>query len=79
MSKNNILVESDPEYNSSELEKTDSLDLDDTDVGFLIDRDGNLKTVFGPADGFENPTANVAAILKIFGIDELTAPNRTLH
>jgi hypothetical protein len=79
MSKTTDAPENDPDYNAVELEETNDLDIEDTDVGFLIDKDGNLKTVFGPADGFENPSETVAAILEIFGIDELTAPNRTLH
>jgi hypothetical protein len=79
MSKTTDAPENDTDYNAVELEETNDLDIEDTDVGFLIDKDGNLKTVFGPADGFENPSETVAAILEIFGIDELTAPNRTLH
>jgi hypothetical protein len=77
--RNQVEPEQDAEYNSLELEETDSMDIEDTDVGFLIDKDGNLKTVFGPASGFENPSETVAAILEIFGIDELTGSNRTLH
>lgn len=80
MSKRNQLQqEPDSDFNSVELEETDSMDIEDTDVGFLIDKYGNLKTVFGPASGFENPSETVAAILEIFGIDELTGSNRTLH
>lgn len=80
MSKRDQLQqEPDSDFNSVELEETDSMDIEDTDVGFLIDKDGNLKTVFGPASGFENPSETVAAILEIFGIDELTGSNRTLH
>jgi len=77
--RNQVELEQDSEFNSLELEETDSMDIEDTDVGFLIDKDGNLKTVFGPASGFENPSETVAAILEIFGIDELTGSNRTLH
>jgi phosphoglucomutase len=77
--RNQVETEVDSDYNSVELDETDSMDIEDTDVGFLIDKDGNLKTVFGPAEGFENPSETVAAILEIFGIDELTSPNRTLH
>lgn len=62
-----------------ELEETDELDLQNTDVGFLLDKDGNLKTVFGPSKGFENPSPNLAAILEIFGICELVKPNKILH
>lgn len=79
MSKSDHVQENSEEYNSAELEEIDSLDIEDTDVGFLIDKEGNLKTVFGPAAGFENPSETVAAILEIFGINDLTAPNRTLH
>jgi len=79
MSKRNTTPESDCDFALMELEETDDLDIEETDVGFLIDKDGNLKTVFGPAAGFENPSETVAAILEIFGIDELTSPNRTLH
>jgi phosphoglucomutase len=77
--RNQVETEVDSDYNSVELDETDTMDIEDTDVGFLIDKDGNLKTVFGPAEGFENPSETVAAILEIFGIDELTSPNRTLH
>jgi phosphoglucomutase len=79
MSKRNELHNQEPDHNSLELEETDNLQIEDTDVGFLIDKDGNLKTVFGPESGFTNPNDTVAAILEILGIDELTAPNRTLH
>lgn len=72
-------AQNDTDFNAVELEETKSLDIEDTDVGFLIDKDGNLKTVFGPAEGFENPSETMAAILEIFGIDQLTSPNRTLH
>lgn len=72
-------AQNDKDFNAVELEETSDLDMEDTDVGFVIDKDGNLKTVFGPADGFENPSETVMAILEIFGIDQLTAPNRTLH
>lgn len=79
MSKRNAVPELETELSKLELEETSDLDIEDTDVGFLIDKDGNLKTVFGPATCFENPNEVVASILEIFGIDELTAPNRTLH
>jgi hypothetical protein len=64
---------------SLELEESEDLDIESTDIGFLLDSEGNLKTVFGPEDGFTNPNEVVAAILEILGVDELTAPNRTLH
>jgi phosphoglucomutase len=79
MSKRSTLQVQEPDHNAVELEESDEMDLDSTDIGFLLDKDGNLKSVFGPEDGFLNPNETVAAILEILGIDELTAPNRTLH
>lgn len=79
MSKRNLSQETELETNNVELEETNDLDIEETDLGFLIDKDGNLKTVFGPAEGFENPNETISAILEIFGIDQLTGPNRTLH
>jgi phosphoglucomutase len=79
MSKRTALEVQEPDHNSVELEETDELDLENSDIGFLLDKDGNLKSVFGPEEGFVNPNETVAAILEILGIDELTPPNRTLH
>jgi len=79
MSKRSTLEVPEPESNTLELEETDDLDIDKTDIGFLLDQDGNLKTVFGPEEGFTNPNEVVAAILEILGVDGLTSPNRTLH
>jgi phosphoglucomutase len=79
MSKRTALELQEQDLNSVELEEGDDLDIESTDIGFLLDKDGNLKTVFGPEDGFTCPNETVAAILEILGIDELTAPNRTLH
>ena len=79
MSKRSTVEIEEPELNSLELEDADELDIESTDIGFLLDKDGNLKTVFGPESGFTEPNEVVAAILEILGVDELTAPNRTLH
>jgi len=79
MSKRSTLEVTESEFGSVELEETDDLQIENTDIGFLLDSDGNLKTVFGPESGFTNPNETVAAILEILGIDELTPPNRTLH
>lgn len=73
------LEQQESELASLELDETSQLDIDDTDVGLLLDRDGNLKTVFGPAEGFENPSETLTQILEILGIDRLVSPNRTLH
>lgn len=79
MSKRSTVAAPDLEKISLELEEGEDLDIESTDIGFLLDSEGNLKTVFGPEDGFTNPNEVVAAILDILGVDELTAPNRTLH
>ena len=79
MSKPNPADQPEEELTVLELDETENFDIDDTDVGILLDKDGNLKTVFGPESGFTDPNETVAAILEILGIDELTAPNRTLH
>jgi len=79
MSKRSTVSLEEQHSSSLELEETDELDIDSTDIGFLLDSEGNLKTVFGPESGFTNPNEVVAAILEILGVDELTAPNRTLH
>lgn len=79
MSKPNPADQSEEELTVLELDETENFDIDDTDVGILLDKDGNLKTVFGPAAGFENPSEVLAEILEILGIDEFVAPNRTLH
>lgn len=79
MSKRSTASLEEQHSSSLELEETDELDIDSTDIGFLLDSEGNLKTVFGPESGFTNPNEVVAAILEILGVDELTAPNRTLH
>jgi len=49
------------------------IDIDDEDYGFLIDRDGNLKTMFLPHDiasDTEIP-ATVRKIMKIFKIQDI--------
>lgn len=62
-----------------ETAEEEDLDLESTDVGFLLDADGNLKTIFGPESSFTEPNDTVAAIMEILGIDQFTSPNRTLH
>jgi len=59
----------------------EELDIGEEDYGFLIDSDGNLKTVFGPTDVFENAPETVLKILEIFGLDESSITNNsvTLH
>ncbi|CAB4221480.1 hypothetical protein UFOVP1636_326 [uncultured Caudovirales phage] len=73
------------EKDISQLEESDAefgdLDIGEEDYGFLIDSEGNLKTVFGPTDLFEVAPKTVLKILKIFGLDEssITSNNVTLH
>jgi hypothetical protein len=59
----------------------EELDIGEEDYGFLIDSEGNLKTVFGPTDLFEVAPKTVLKILEIFGLDEssITSNNVTLH
>lgn len=53
------------------------IDIDDEDYGFLIDRDGNLKTMFLPHDlasDAEIP-ASIKKIMKIFKIHDIEQLN----
>ena len=62
---------------SKRVEQQEQLDLsdrvefsiDDSDFGFLIDSEGNLKTVFGPDVLFDTPPETVQQILDLFGVD----------
>lgn len=80
MSKRDTLVNShDDDINVLELEEGEDLDLDKTDVGFLLDKDGNLKTIFGPEESFTEPNEVIAAIMNILGVDRFMSSNHTLH
>jgi hypothetical protein len=59
----------------------DDSEIEDGDVGFLIDGDGNLKSIFGAIDLFEDPPESILQILDIFGIDhiEFVKQNNTIH
>ena len=57
-------------------------DIDENDFGFLIDGEGNLKTVFGPNDSFSAPPEAVQKILDMFGVSSTDLAMRsgtTLH
>ena len=56
------------EWSVEDLDNDSNLQIDDDDFGILLDSEGNLKTVFGTDDLFENPPENVVKILEIFGI-----------
>jgi len=79
MSKRDTLVNSHDDLNVVELEEGEDLDLNSTDVGFLLDKDGNLKTIFGPEESFTEPNETIAAIMSILGIDRFSGSNHTLH
>ena len=57
-------------------------DIAEDDFGFLIDSDGNLKTVFGPDVLYDTPPENVQRILDMFGVnssDLIARSGVTLH
>jgi hypothetical protein len=75
MSKNNSVVEEVPED-----EYDDSDEYDDGDYGFIIDSEGELKTVMYPEDLMVEPPAKIQKILKLFGIKNLyQLESKTLH
>jgi len=50
------------------------------DFGFIIDSDGNLKTLMIPEHLMEDPPEEVKAILEMFGIDNIhDLENKLLH
>ena len=72
MSKNNELV-------VEEIPEDDDDDFSDTDYGFIIDADGELKTMMLP-ELMNNPPSSIKKILKIFGIKDIHQfEPRTLH
>ena len=66
----------------SDIDDIDDIDdISDDDFGFVLDRDGNLKSVFLPDDTQEIPD-KVLEILELFdidGIEELKNPTVTVH
>lgn len=62
-------------------ELADAQEMTSDDIGFIIDSDGNLKTVFGNLEAFECPPDTVAQILELFGIDgmDVLRQNMTFH
>lgn len=54
---------------NNELDDKTEFVISDDDFGFLIDSEGNLKTVFGPDELFDAPPESVQRILDIFGVD----------
>jgi len=73
MPKNNELV-------VEEIPEDDDDDFSDTDYGFIIDADGELKTMMLPEELMDNPPSSIKKILKIFGIKDIHQfEPRTLH
>ena len=73
MSKNNELV-------VEEIPEDDDDDFSDTDYGFIIDADGELKTMMLPEELMNNHPSSIKKILKIFGIKDIHQfEPRTLH
>jgi hypothetical protein len=73
MPKNNELV-------VEEIPEDDDDDFNDSDYGFIIDSNGDLKTMMLPEDLMEDPPRSIKKILKIFGIKDIHQfEPRTLH
>ena len=73
MSKNNELV-------VGEIPEDDDDDFSDTDYGFIIDANGELKTMMLPEELMDNPPSSIKKILRIFGIKDIHQfEPRTLH
>lgn len=82
MSKRSNSGSQDSGWSIDELEQSEDLSIDDDDFGFLVDSEGNLKTIFGSDDLFEDPPENVVKILAIFGIansQSLSRAGITIH
>lgn len=54
---------------TAEFDDKTEFTISDDDFGFLIDSEGNLKTVFGPDELFDAPPETVQRILDMFGVD----------
>lgn len=56
-----------------EMVEDDEFDADDGDYGFLIDREGNLKTMFCPDDITRDTKipSSIKRIMKIFKIHDI--------
>ncbi len=67
------------EYIDIEVDQED-LDFDDSDFGFIIGSDGELKHMMIPDDYMDDPPIEIKKILKIFGIKNIhMVDQRTLH
>jgi len=82
MSKRSESGDNNSEWSLEDLEQNTDISIDDDDFGFLVDCEGNLKTIFGSDDLFDDPPENVVKILAIFGIASAQSLSRagiTIH
>jgi hypothetical protein len=82
MSKRTNNEDNSEEWSIDDLDQSSDLSIDDDDFGILLDSEGNLKTVFGTDELFENPPENVIKVLEIFGIANAASITRagiTIH
>jgi hypothetical protein len=74
MSQNNIITD----LTVDEYDDNDEYSADD--FGFIIDAEGELKSVMIPEHLMEDPPEEVIMILKLFGIEDINMlESRTLH
>jgi hypothetical protein len=74
MSQNNIITD----VTVDEYDDNDEYSADD--FGFIIDAEGELKSVMIPEHLMEDPPEEVIMILKLFGIEDINMlESRTLH
>lgn len=81
MSKRSEGGDQNSEWSLEDLEQAD-LSIEEDDFGFLVDSEGNLKTIFGGEELFDDPPENVVKILAIFGIGNARSLSRagiTIH
>lgn len=82
MSKRSDDGNQDSGWTIEELEQSSDLSIEEDDFGFLVDSEGNLKTIFGGEELFDDPPENVVKILAIFGIGNAKTLSRagvTIH
>lgn len=81
MSKRTMLENEELQALAEEIEQEQNDDMDSDDIGFIIDSDGNLKTIFGNIEAFASPPDTVAQILDLLGVDvmDFIKQSVTLH
>jgi hypothetical protein len=67
--------------NLQEIEEIDEQDeWEEGDYGFIINSEGELKTMMFPEDLMEDPPVEIKKILKIFGIKNIhQIESKTIH